>query len=116
MPVELLIESDTKKLTRKKWLLAVGRAEHVRASSEPVSLTNPQTGETISMSRETGDVDVYFPETDEWLPVFAWRGSSVKFNARPYQELPHLRQVVAALVKSLGARIVDDEGNTVTDV
>lgn len=56
---------------------------------------------------------VYSPETDDWLPVFSWRRSSVTFRAGPYQESLHLRGVVAGLVKSLGARIVDDEGNAV---
>ncbi len=116
MPAELHIESDKKKLTLKKWLAAVAKAEDVRCLTENVSVTSPQTGAVLSIPRETGDAEVYFPESDEWVPVFYWRRSSVALNARPYTDSQHLRRVTAGLVKSLGAKIVDDEGNPAQDV
>ena len=67
------------------------------------------------MSRETGDAEVCFPDTAEWLPVFSWRKSHVSFNAYPFRESPHLQNIAANLVRSLGARIEDDEGNPVED-
>ncbi len=77
-------------------------------------MTDPKTGEQLVMPSDSGDVEVFFPEDDEWIPVFYWyeRNSTASCNARfqPGDTSHPVWNAAVALASALGAVIQGDEG------
>jgi hypothetical protein len=89
---------------------------------QPVTVTNPQTGETIQMAGgKMGDADCRVPLVGflsfllpgEWQPLFRWSSpGSIVFKGVPILSFPitGMKGFLRKLARSLDARIVGDEG------
>jgi len=75
------------------------------------TITNPKTGEVISIGARDGDAEVLFPG-GEWHSVFRWRGESAVFSARfdPAETSHPVWRAAVALAARLEAVIRGDEG------
>jgi len=75
------------------------------------TITNPKTGEVISIGAREGDAEVLFPD-GEWISVFRWRDESAAFTARfdPTETSHPAWRAAVALATRLGAVIRGDEG------
>lgn len=100
-------------ISLEEWQAAVSATEGVRLfAAQTHTITNPKTGEVISIPRRDGDVEVFFPDIGEWRSVFRWRGESAVFDARfPLGDKSHPVWLSAVTLASrLGAVIRGDEG------
>jgi hypothetical protein len=96
-----------------EWRAAVETTEGVRVLAATANtITNPRTGQVISMGARDGDTEVLFPDTSEWRSVFRWCGKSAAFAARfdPTDTSHPIWQAAVALASQLGAVIRGDEG------
>jgi len=95
-----------------EWRTAVEATKGVRLSGATHTITNPKTGQVISIAGREGDTDVFFPDPNEWRYVFRWGGESAAFAARfsPTETSHPVWQAAVALAKQLGAVIRGDEG------
>jgi hypothetical protein len=94
------------------WRGAVEATEGVRVFAAAAhTITNPKTGEVISIGARDGDAEVLFPD-GEWVSVFRWRGESAAFTARfdPTETSHPAWRAAVALATRLGAVIRGDEG------
>jgi hypothetical protein len=84
MAYDLHIErSADKPITLDEWLAAITSRPGVRPfTAEAHTITNPKTGEVISLGARRGDAEVYFPHDGRWYPAFSWRRDSAVFSAR----------------------------------
>ena len=114
MASDLHIErADGEPIPLAAWRAAVGATEGVRSSAATAhTITNPQTGEVITIGAREDDAEVFFPEAGEWRPVFRWRGTSAAFAARlsPGERTSPAWRAAVALAAHLRAMIVDDDG------
>jgi hypothetical protein len=114
MAYDLHIErADASPITLNDWRIAVEATDGVRlfvASAH--SVTNPNTGEVISIGASDGDTEVFFSDVTEWHSVFRWRGDSVAFAARfdPTETSHPVWRAAIALATRLNAVIRGDEG------
>lgn len=114
MAYDLHIErKDQKPIALSEWRAAVGTTSGVRLfSANAYTVTNPKTGEVITMGARDGDTEVFFPNDNEWRSVFRWRGESAAFGARfDTTETSHPDwQAAVALASRLDAVIRGDGG------
>jgi hypothetical protein len=114
--IERLSASDpntVEEIALARWKDAVAGTEGVRHRPPGLfSVTNPTTGEVLSIPTEDGDAEVYFPREDKWHLVFRWRRGSASFKARPYVgDLSHPAWAAAvSLAETVDAVIRGDEG------
>jgi len=97
----------------KEWRAAVQSTNGVRLFATAAhTVTNPKTGEVISIGSREGDTEVFFPDIREWHSVFRWRGESAVFAARfePGDASHPVWIAAVALASRLGATIRGDEG------
>jgi hypothetical protein len=95
-----------------EWRGAVESTDGVRMFAAAAhTITNPKTGEVISIGARDGDAEVLFP-SGEWHSVFRWRGESAVFAARfaPTETSHPVWRAAVALATRLGAVIRGDEG------
>jgi hypothetical protein len=113
MAYDLHIErADETPIALSDWRAAVEATEGVRLFAAAAhTITNPKTGEVISIGAREGDTEVLFPDC-EWVSVFRWRGESAVFAARfdPTETSHPAWRAAVALATSLGAVIRGDEG------
>jgi hypothetical protein len=114
MAYDLHIErADESPIALSEWRAAVEATEGVRlfAAAEH-TITNPKTGEVISIGARDGDTEVFIPDLGEWHFVFRWCGESAAFTVRfDPAETPHPAwRPAVALATRLGAVIRGDEG------
>lgn len=113
MAYDLHIERDEDRpIALSEWIAAVESTNGVRLFSAPAhTITNPKTGEVISLGARKGDAEVQF-SSDEWHAVFRWRGETAVFASRfdPTETSHPVWIAAAALAHRLGARIRGDEG------
>lgn len=99
-------------VTLAEWREAVARTEGVRLAEGPHRITNPKTGEPISIGNSGGDAEVFFLKEQQWLRVFYWSPDGIYFApGRSFEDLP-FRDIVLKLARHLNASIVGDEGET----
>ena len=97
------------------WKAALSATEGVRlCPSGTNSITNPETGEVISIPRRDGDAEVYFPDEQTWRPVFRWFGGAAHVNANfdPGDSSHPVWAVSIALASRLGGVIRGDDGES----
>src|SRR6478736_1444784 len=84
MPYDLHIErTDESPIALSDWRAAVEGTEGVRLyAAKAHTITNPKTGEVISIGAREGDAEVFFPEIGQWHSVFRWLGESAAFTVR----------------------------------
>lgn len=105
------IESESKPISLEEWKRAVAVVPGIRLDDRPVTVTNPKTGERITVSGRDGDVAVLL--NGAWVKVFHYGEGQIRFKAGPV-DLDDPEDEVAAtvfsLVQILSAKIVGDEG------
>ena len=76
------------------------------------TISNPKTGEVISIGARAGDTEVFFPDVGEWHFIFRWHSGSAAFSARfdPTETTHPVWRAAVALANRLGAAIRGDEG------
>jgi hypothetical protein len=92
---------------------AVAATEGVRLfAARAHTITNPKTGEVISIPAREGDAEVFFSDGGQWHSVFRWRGDSAVFAGRvDPRDTSHPVWVAAvALATYLSAVIRGDRG------
>ena len=113
MAYDLHIERDKDlPIALSEWRAAIESTEGVRMFADTAhTITNPKTGEVISIGARDGDAEVLFPD-GEWCSVFRWRGESAVFAARfdPTEIAHPVWRAAVALATHLGAVIRGDEG------
>lgn len=95
------------------WKSALSAVEGVRLCPLGVNtITNPKTGERISIPRSDGDAEVYFPHERVWHPVFRWFEGVVHVNAtfEPGDSSHPAWTAAVALASRLNAAIRGDDG------
>ena len=114
MAYDLHIErTGERPIALSEWRTAVEATEGVRLSAASAhTITNPKTGEVISIGAREGDAEVLFSDTGQWRLVFRWRGKSAAFTARfnPTQTTHPAWRAAVTLATRLGAVIRGDEG------
>src|SRR6266516_2740682 len=113
MAYDLHIEREEERpIAVSEWRAAVEAIDGVRLFAAAAhTITNPKTGEVISIGARDGDAEVLFPG-GEWVSVFRWRGKSAAFTARfdPTETSHPAWRAAVALATCLGAVIRGDEG------
>lgn len=95
------------------WKAALSATEGVRLCSPGANtITNPKTGDIISIPRRDGDAEVCFPDEQAWCPVFRWFEGAAHVNAKfDPGDLSHpVWAAVTALASRLGAVVRGDHG------
>ena len=95
-----------------EWRAAIVSTDGVRLFAGAVhTITNPKTGEVISIVAGGADVEVLFPN-GEWRSIFRWRDDSAIFAARfnPSETSHPVWRAAIALATSLQAVIRGDGG------
>ena len=95
------------------WKAALAATKGVRLCPPGVySITNPMTGEVISMPLQDGDAEIYFPDARAWYPAFGWFEGAAQFKAmfEPGDSSHPVWAAAVALASRLGAVIRGDDG------
>jgi len=106
-------EGEPTPIPLEDWKAAIAATQGVRLfTADAHTITNPATGEVISIAKRDGDAEVYFPEVGKWISAFRWFEGSAKFNARFMSGKLHdpVWMAAAALASHLDAVIRGDEG------
>lgn len=116
MAYDLHIErTEERPIALSEWCAAVEATEGVRLfAASAHTITNPKTGEVISIGARDGDTEVFFPDIGEWRSVFRWRGDSAAFSARfdPTETSHPVWRAAVALATRLKAAIRGDDGES----
>lgn len=120
MPYELHIErlplsdeGEPAPIPLDQWKSALLATEGVRLCPPGANtVTNPKTGEIISIPRRDGDAEVYFSDERAWQPVFRWFEGAAHVNARfePGDSSHPVWVAAVALASRLGAVVRGDDG------
>ena len=95
-----------------EWRAAIESTDGVRwFAAAAHTITNPKTGEVISLAARDGDAEVLFPG-GKWHSVFRWDGESAVFAVRfnPTETSHPVWKAAVALAGCLGAVIRGDGG------
>jgi hypothetical protein len=110
MSYDIHIKRD-RAITLDEWKSAVDSTQDVRLDTKGLSITNPQTGDVITVAGMEGDAHINVEGT--WHFCFRWRPrGSVAFKAPGNfddAESP-VRRVAMELARKLGARLIGDGG------
>ncbi len=111
-------DSDRIPIPLVDWFAAVAATEGVRVfAASAHTITNPKTGETISVRAREGDVEVFFPNTGEWHPAFRWRDGSAVFAARfEPRDISNPVWAAATSLASLLDAVICGDGGEVYDL
>jgi hypothetical protein len=74
-------------LSLDEWKTAVNATDRVRLVSSAESVTNPTTGEVITIGASEGNAEMLVDE--QWIPVFRWSNSLVSFEGLPSFDDPN---------------------------
>ena len=120
MAYAIHIERENNRISLEEWTSAINRIDTARIGSGSATAINPATGESISVSENSGDVEVLFSSggifgigtKKEWRHCLTFHNGRASFNASDDIESPknQLHIVVVEIAKRLSARIVGDEG------
>ena len=126
MAYDLHIErTNQEPIALSEWRAVVENTNGVRLfAGAGHTVTNPKTGEVISVGARDGDTEVFFPNDSEWRSVFRWRGKSAVFAARfnttetshpVWQAAVALASRLDAVIRGDGGEIYDFETGKATD-
>jgi hypothetical protein len=96
-----------------EWRTVVQQTQNVRMAEGDFEISNPTTGDIITLRNAGGDAEAFFSATSEWLRIFRWSPSGrISFGAPRDFDLPTsgIRRLAAELAHALGASLVGDEG------
>jgi hypothetical protein len=108
-----LPDSDPTPISIEEWRAAITATEGVRLfAGDFHGVRNPKTGQYVGVRASDGDVEVFFPDEEQWYCVFHWFEGSANFRGRC--KLGDTSDPVwasaVALASRLGALIRGDEG------
>ncbi|MCG8601135.1 MAG: hypothetical protein MI807_13410 [Verrucomicrobiales bacterium] len=120
MGYSLYIERENSPIPTEEWEAAVDATDGIRlASRDKETVTNPKTGEAISIKMNTFDVELFLPEMDQWILAIMWsedRGFG-SFNARGISAATDFGDLddpgwkaISSLARALSAQIRGEEG------
>ena len=97
-------------LALHEWESKVNETDGLRFDSSARSVTNPATGQVITIIGSDGDAEMLVD--GRWLPVFRWSDGRASFNGLPSFDNPNdpIRKMAMHLAACLNARVVGDEG------
>lgn len=108
-------EGEPTPIPLEDWKAALSAMEGVRLGPAGANtITNPKTGEVISIPRRDGDAEVYFSDERAWRPIFRWFEGAAHFNAKfePGDASHPVWSAAVALATHLGAEIRGDDGES----
>jgi len=117
MGYEIHIERDNcAQISLDEWCAAVAATEGLRLTTKDAVARNPTTGEVIRISRNDGDVEVYFPEEDAWFPCVRYDGGRISFRPGNGFDEPgsQFRRAMVRLAMQLNALVVGQDGEVYT--
>ena len=96
------------------WKAAASATPGVRLCTPGIRKITYPHGASINFPIQDGDLEVYFPETQTWEPVFHWRDGSASVNASfdPGDSYHPVWTAMVALASRLGAAIRGDDGES----
>ena len=105
-------DNRTNPISLEDWEQVVAATSGVRLTSADVVITNPHTGEIITIPCKAGDAEVYFVDNSEWIRVYSWLDGAISFRpSEGFEEVNDpLRDLTRILASALQARIIGDEG------
>jgi len=110
MGYELQIRRDSG-IPIGEWKQAVSSIPGIRLDDAPTSITNPKTGQTVSIGGSDGDVAVLMD--GEWKRVFHYFEGAISFKSGPVSLQDSddpVARAAFALAKKLSAKLVGDNG------
>ena len=113
MGYEIHIENQSgEPLDLEDWKSVVDKTDGLKLDDDGQSVTNPATGEVITMGGSDGDAEMLLG--DKWLPVFRWTDSRISFSAQASFEDRNdpVRKMATHVANELNAQVVGDEGET----
>ncbi len=110
MAYELHIEIPEEEIEIEEWVDAIGLIDNIKIDSSDIVITNPMTKETMSFPGSEGNVAIKID--GEWEKCISFNRGRGSINARSGIESPTnpVRIAMAMIAKTLGAKIVGDEG------
>lgn len=117
MAYEIHITKKDEVISIGDWQEAVSVVEGVRLSKGETSITNPKTGEILTIGGGSPlDVEILDAESNDWVKCLYWRAGRASINARFDLEDTNdpFRRALGALASHLSAEIVGDEGEQYT--
>lgn len=99
-----------------EWCAAVSSVEGVRLATHDCFATNPTTGENIRISRNEGDVEVYFSDCDAWVPCLRYSVNRISFKpSNDFDDATSpFRRMIVTIASRLNAQVIGDEGEIYT--
>src|SRR5215831_14286595 len=97
-------EGQVVPIALSEWRAVVQQIPNVRLAEGDYNITNPKTGDIITLRNAGGDAEALFSPTAEWLRVFRWSPSGrISFNAPSDFDLPTsaIRRLAAELAHAL---------------
>jgi hypothetical protein len=64
-------DEEPSPIALSEWRAAVARTDGVRMADGDYHITNPKTGERITLRNAGGDAEVFFPDNGAWLRAFS---------------------------------------------
>ena len=113
MAYEIHITGKEEVISIEEWKDAISAVEGVRLSKGETSITNPKTGEVLTIGGGSPlDVEILDVESNDWVKCLYWRAGRASINARFDLEDTNdpFRRALGALASHLSAEIVGDEG------
>ena len=106
-------EGEPTLIPLEEWKNALSTTEGIRPCPPGANtITNPKTGEIISIPRQEGDAEVFFPQDGTWHPAIRWSEGSAHITARfePGDSSHPVWTAAVSLAKKLNAIIRGDDG------
>ena len=106
----LHIESEDDEIDIDEWISAVSDTPGARIDTDAATVSNPTTGEEITIAAGSGDVSVLIDS--EWIKCLFFADGRATFNAVAGIEKPSnaVHVAVSKIAGAIGAKIVGDEG------
>lgn len=90
----------------------------VRFSESEVDKLECPDGTAIEMQGSQYDIEVFFEESGEWIRVFRWDNGSLSFEGRGFRNSSDniVACVSFALARSLGAQVITEDGDIISEL
>jgi hypothetical protein len=112
MAYELHIEGREGAIPLSEWKSTVAEIEGVRLCLVAPTITNPKTGEVITLAFNEGAAEVYSPTDKTWNALFYWSNGKISFAPRrlPSDNPDYIWQAATNIASHLDAVICGDQG------
>ena len=96
-----------------EWKKAVEKTEGIRLDSSGSVGRNVATGEEIRIPGQDGDVSLFLPGEEIWVPFLSYSEYGISYRIPrdwDQESMDFFLSTVSPLAKELGAKIVGDDG------